>query len=146
LILSIGLIFLHGHLHSIFIVRDQTFRQMLIIAGGTALNIALNFLLIPAWGITGAAASTVAAEGLILVLAWLAVRAMGVCFRSSAILRPVLAAAVMGATLLALRTAENLALSVTVGAAVYAAALALLRGIPKDVRLGLWTRKAEGPE
>jgi len=51
-----------------------------------------------------------------------------------------------GATLLALRTAENLALSVTVGAAVYAAALALLRGIPKDVRLGLWTSKAEGPE
>ena len=146
LILSIGLIFLHGHLHSTFLVRDQTFKQMLIIAGGTALNIVLNFLLIPAWGIAGAAASTVAAEGLILVLAWLAVRAMGVCFRSSAILRPVLAAAVMGATLLALRTAENLALSVTVGAAVYAAALALLRGIPKDVRLGLWTSKAEGPE
>ncbi len=146
LILSIGLIFLHGHLHSIFLVRDQTFKQMLIIAGGTALNIVLNFLLIPVWGIAGAAASTVAAEGLILVLAWLAVRAMGVCFRSSAILRPVLAAAVMGATLLALRTAENLALSVTVGAAVYAAALALLRGIPKDVRLGLWTSKAEGPE
>src|SRR5213592_816468 len=136
LILSIGLIFLHGHLQNIFLVRDQTFKQMLIIAGGTALNIVLNFLLIPAWGIAGAAASTVAAEGLILVLAWLAVRAIGVCFRFSATLRPVLAAAVMGATLLALRTAENLALSVIVGAAVYAAALVLLRGIPEDTRLG----------
>ena len=144
LILSIGLIFLHGHLQNIFLVRDQTFKQMLIIAGGTALNIVLNFLLIPAWGIAGAAASTVAAEGLILVLAWLAVRAMGVCFRFSATLRPVLAAAVMGATLLALRTAENLALSVTVGAAVYATALVILRGIPEDIRLGLLSRNAKG--
>jgi hypothetical protein len=102
--------------------------------------------LIPAWGIAGAAASTVAAEGLILVLALLTVRAIGVCFRFSAILRPVLAAAAMGATLLGLRIGENLALSVIVGAAVYAAALVLLRGIPEDVRLGLWTSKAEGPE
>ncbi len=146
LILSIGLIFLHGHLQNIFLVRDQTFKQMLIIAGGTALNIVLNFLLIPAWGIAGAAASTVAAEGLILVLAWLAVRAMGVCFRFSATLRPVLAAAVMGATLLALRTAENLALSVIVGAAVYAAALVLLRGIPEDTRLGFRCQWKSDPQ
>jgi len=146
LILSIGLIFLHGHLQNIFLVRDQTFKQMLIIAGGTALNIVLNFLLIPAWGIAGAAASTVAAEGLILVLAWLAVRAIGVCFRFSATLRPVLAAAVMGATLLALRTAENLALSVIVGAAVYAAALVLLRGIPEDTRLGFRCQWKSDPQ
>jgi len=145
LILSIGLIFLHGHLHSsIFLVRDQTFRQMLIITAATALNIGLNFLLIPAWGIMGAAASTVAAEALILLFAALVIRATDVRFQFSAILRPVLAAAVMGATLLALRTAENLALSVTVGAAVYATALVILRGIPEDIRLGLLSRNAKG--
>ena len=145
LILSIGLIFLHGHLHSsIFLVRDQTFRQMLIITAATALNIGLNFLLIPAWGIMGAAASTVAAEALILLFAALVIRATDVRFQFSAILRPVLAAAVMGATLLALRTAENLALSVIVGAAVYAIALVILRGIPEDIRLGLLSRNAKG--
>ena len=99
LILSIGLIFLHGHLHSIFIVRDQTFRQMLIISAGTALNIALNFLLIPAWGITGAAASTVIAEGLILLLLLLVICRTGVRFSANGVCRPVVAAAMMGAVL-----------------------------------------------
>jgi O-antigen/teichoic acid export membrane protein len=141
LILSIGLIFLHGHLHSIFIVRDQTFRQMLIITAGTALNIALNFLLIPAWGITGAAASTVTAEGLILLLLLLVICRTGVRFSADGVCRPVVAAAMMGAVLLGLRIGGNLALSMAVGSAVYVAALVLLRGIPEDVRLRLWSSR-----
>ena len=87
-----------------------------------------------------------AAEALILLFAALVIRATDVRFQFSAILRPVLAAAVMGATLLALRTAENLALSVIVGAAVYAAALVLLRGIPEDTRLGFRCQWKSDPQ
>ena len=132
LILSIGMIFLHGNLSNVFLVRDQTSMLTWITAAATAINVVLNFLLIPVWGIVGAAASTVVAETLILILDTLAIRAAGVHFRLGAIWRPALAAAVMGAALFGLRSAHNLALSVAVGAAVYTAALVLLRGVPEE--------------
>ena len=43
----------------------------------------------------------------------------------------------MTAVLLGLRTGEKLALSVGLGAAVYAAALVLLGGVPEDIKLHL---------
>ena len=146
LILSIGLIFLHGQLRNLLLVSDRTSTELRIVAAATAVNIALNFLLIPRWGIAGAAASTVVAEALILLSAALVIRAGGVRFRLGAIWRPALAAAVMAAALLGLRTGEKLALSVALGSVVYAAVLYLLRGIPEDVRLGLWSSRAKGPE
>ena len=146
LILSIGLIFLHGHLSNVFLVRDQTSMLTWITAPATAINVVLNFLLIPAWGIVGAAASTVVAEMLILISDTLVIRAGGVRFRLGVIWRSALAAAVMGAALFGLRSAHNFALSVAVGAVVYIAALVLLRGVPEEVRLGLWSSKTEGPE
>ena len=76
--------------------------QLRIIAVGTAVNIVLNFLLIPVWGIAGAAASTVTAEGLILLLVSLVLRRMGVCFQARPICRPLLAAVLMIAVLLGL--------------------------------------------
>ena len=146
LILSIGLIFLHGHLRNLLLVFDRTSTELRIVAAATAVNIALNFLLIPVWGIVGAAASTVVAEALILVSATLVIRAAGVRFRLGAIWRPALAAAVMAGALLGARIGEKLALSVALGSVVYTAALVLLRGIPEDIRLGLWSGRAEGPE
>jgi hypothetical protein len=56
----------------------------------------------------------------------------------------VLAALVMGAALFGLGKAKNLALSLAVGAAIYTAALVLLRGVPEDIRLGFWSGRAEG--
>lgn len=137
LILSIGLMFLHGHLRNLLLVLDRTSTELRIVAAATAVNIVLNFLLIPLWGIAGAAASTVVAEGLILLLVFLAVRGTSGRFYSGVVGRPVLAAALMGATLLALGTGDKLALSVALGSVVYAAALFLLGGIPADVSLHL---------
>ncbi len=137
LILSIGLIFVNGNLNNILLVLDRTSTQLRIVAAATAVNIALNFLLIPVWGIMGAAASTVAAEGLILLLGLLVVRRTGGRFYAGAVCRPLLAAVLMTAVLLGLRTGEKLALSVALGSVVYAAALFLLRGIPEDIRLHL---------
>jgi O-antigen/teichoic acid export membrane protein len=137
LILSIGLIFLHGHFSNVLLALDRTSIELRIIAAATAANIVLNFLLIPVWGITGAAASTVTAEGLILLLVLLVVRSKGGHFHAGAVCRPILAAMVMGAVLFGLRLNTELALSVALGSVVYAAALFLLRGIPEDIKLHL---------
>ena len=143
LILSIGLIFLHGHLRSVLLALDRTSIELRIVATATAANIVLNFLLIPVWGIAGAAASTVAAEGLILLLMLVVVRNKGGHLHAGVVCRPTLAAMVMGAVLLCLRTNEQLTLSVAAGGVVYIAALLLLRGVPEDVRLGLLSATVE---
>jgi len=143
LILSIGLIFLHGHLRNILLTLDRTSTELRIVAVATVANIVLNFLLIPMFGIAGAAASTVTAEGLILLLVLFIIRRQGGHVYSGPVWRPTLAAAVMGVVLLCLRTNENLTLSVALGAVVYIAALLLLRGVPEDVRLGLLSAKVE---
>ena len=90
-----------------------------------------------ATAIPPAAASTVAAAGLILLLIFLMLRRRGQRFQASPICRPLIAAVLMTAVLLGLRTGEKLALSVGLGAAVYAAALVLLGGVPEDIKLHL---------
>jgi O-antigen/teichoic acid export membrane protein len=137
LILSIGLIFLHGHLRSILLALDRTSTELRIVALATVVNIVLNCVFIPVWGIAAAAASTVTAEGLILLLVLGVVRSKGGRFYASAVCRPALAAMLMGAVLVGLRMNESLVLSVAVGSVVYAVALFLLRGIPEDIKLYL---------
>jgi O-antigen/teichoic acid export membrane protein len=146
LILSIGLIFLHGHLHSVLLVLDRTSTELRIVAVATAANIVLNLLLIPVWGIAGAAANTVAAEGLILLLMAIVARRKGGHFHAGAICRPVLAAAMMGAVLLGLRTSDRLVVSLALGSVIYVVALLLFRGLPEDIRLGLWSGRSQGRE
>lgn len=141
LILSIGFVFLSGHFRSVLLVLDRTSIQLRIVAAATAVNVVLNFLLIPVWGIAGAAASTVVAEGLILLVVASVVCSTGACFEAGVIFRPVLAATVMALALLGLRMTEQLVLSMAVGAVVYAAALALLGGIPEDIKLHLRKRR-----
>jgi O-antigen/teichoic acid export membrane protein len=137
LILSIGLIFLSGHLRNLLLALDRTSTELWIVAAATAANIVLNILLIPVYGIGGAAASTVIAEGLILLLLLFVLRKKGGQFYAGAVCRPALAATVMGTVLLGLRTNEKVALSMALGSVVYAAALFLLGGIPEDIRLHL---------
>jgi O-antigen/teichoic acid export membrane protein len=137
LILSIGPIFLHGHLHNLLLALDRTSIELRIVAAATTANIVLNLLLIPLWGIAGAAVNTVAAEGLILLLMLLVVRRKGGHFFVGTVGRPLLAAAAMGAALLGLRTNDRLLLSVTLGAAIYVVALFLFRGVPEDIKLHL---------
>ena len=59
---------------------------------------------------------------------------MGIRLSLKPVLRPLVAAGVMGAVLIALGPDLGLALYIGTGTAVYAVALVTLRGIPKDVQ------------
>jgi len=133
LIVSIGQIFLYGMIHNVLVVYDRLKVEMWVMAVGAVINIILNIILIPLYGLVGAAFATVLAEGAILLLGlslvWKELRVGRVV---SAMFRPILAAVVMGISLASLDF--NLAASLVMGVFVYITALAAMGGIPQDIR------------
>ncbi|MGI8842665.1 MAG: polysaccharide biosynthesis C-terminal domain-containing protein, partial [Gemmatimonadaceae bacterium] len=93
------------------------------------LNLALNFTLIPRYGMFGAAIATVATEVVRLALAlWFAREVGFLMTRASRFWKVIAATAVMGAVILALRSAPFL-ITLAAAAASYTTALYLVRGI-----------------
>jgi O-antigen/teichoic acid export membrane protein len=107
--------------------RERAILRMTAIA--VAFNLALNFLVIPRFGMAGAAATTLATEVLRMVLAILALRREGMPVIPTR--RLAKSAAAAGAMALALVLAGRgvLWFDVPLGAIVYVLALALLGGI-----------------
>jgi len=96
------------------------------VATAVCLGVVLSVLLIPVFGSRGAVTVAVVVEVVLLVLEAAAVRRAGIALPMIApIMRPALAAAVMGATIFPLR-GVSLALSVPVGALVYLGVLTAL--------------------
>jgi O-antigen/teichoic acid export membrane protein len=93
-------------------------------------------VVIPRYGISGAAVVTALAEGLILVSSGAAVWMLGIRPDFRWVLRPLIASVVMSASIMALdSTLESpLVLSIAVGGAVYVCALILLDGVPREIR------------
>ena len=97
--LSVALFALHGTTRSIFVAHHKTRLEATIFAVAAAVNIGLNFLLIPTLGIVGAAFATLTAEALIFAacVVWLA--RIGAQYPVMPLLRPAVASLLMGATL-----------------------------------------------
>ncbi len=96
---------------------------------GTVLNLALNFTLIPRYGMLGAAIATVATEAVRLALALWFAREVGFFLtRASRFWKVMVATTVMGAVILALRSAP-FPLALAAAAATYAIALYLVGGL-----------------
>ena len=96
---------------------------------GTVLNLALNFTLIPRYGMFGAAISALITEAVRLALAlWFAREVGFVATRASRFWKVIVATAVMGVVILALRSAP-FALTLAAGAATYAVVLYLVGGL-----------------
>jgi len=111
----------------------------MIFALAAALNILLNFLLIPRFGIVGSAFATVAAEALILgvCVAWLA--RLGATFPAMQVLKPLLASVVMGGALLRFGKAAPVLLMIPAGAALYLVVMIVSGGVrfgPSGVVVG----------
>jgi O-antigen/teichoic acid export membrane protein len=104
----------------------------MIFAGAAAVNIALNFLLIPTLGIVGAAFATLTAEGLILVACVLWLARIGAHYPVLPLLRPAVAALLMAAALT--RFVQSVpVLALVVGGAVLYLILMVLSGA---IRIG----------
>ena len=69
LFLSVGFVFVNMALANPLLAWKRDREYLIIVLGGAMLNLALNAMLIPAAGITGAAWATASAEALVLLLA-----------------------------------------------------------------------------
>lgn len=133
LILSVGFVFLTGTIHNILLAADRLKTEMLIFAFAAAVNVTLNIILIPRYGITGAAAVTATAEAIALVAGIVVVNRIGVRFDLRYAWRPLLASGIMGVALILFGESQSLFLYLAAGGVSYIFALLLLRGIPVEV-------------
>ena len=147
LLFSLGPISLFGIVHNVLLVYGHTKTETWLVAAGAGLNIALNVALIPRFGIMGAALARVASEGFILLIGITLLSRMGIGLVVRPVLLPILAAGVMGASLLTLRSGVNVALCLALGLMIYLFSLLALKGIPQDVLpyLGNYQKVAGGP-
>lgn len=114
--------------------RERTIMRMT--AAAVVVNLALNLLLIPTWGMLGAAWSTLVTEALRAVFArWCSRRAGYPRALLPAFARAAIAAAAMGLALWFLPDLP-LAAALALGVAVYGVALTLVGGI--ELRRGSW--------
>jgi O-antigen/teichoic acid export membrane protein len=132
LLVSLAFIFLHGVFGLTLLAHDRTRVLMWIQALGATLNVILNLFLIPRHGIVGAAVATVAAEGLILILDFLACRRLGIDISVGVLVKPIAAAAVMAGLLLWLGPDANWLLRLLAGMVTYGVTLTLIGGLPAD--------------
>lgn len=137
LLLSIGFIFFSGVTHNLLLAADRLKVEMWIIAVAAVLNVGLNLILIPRYGLVGAAFATALAEGLILFLTMLSISRLGIRPNFQPIIRPALAALIMGASIIGLGPQQHFVLNLVVGTTVYVLVLAAIQGMPRDVEIYL---------
>lgn len=140
---SIGFIFLHAVAGSTLVALGRVKLEWGIMSLGAVLNILLNIVLIPRYGIVGAAWATLASEGLILLLCAVALRRLRISVNVGGVARPAVAAGVMVLVIVVIGTGRPLLLDLVVGAVAYVAVLAAIGGIPDALRG--WLAGATGP-
>ena len=134
LLLSIGFIFINGSIRNVLLVCDRLKLEMLIMAAAAGLNIALNLVLIPRYGLVGAAFTTALAEGFILFVGALAVYKIGARLNFWPVARALLPAAMMGIGLIALGPDHrSLIVTIGLGIVIYVLAMFVFRSVPQDL-------------
>lgn len=139
LLAGIALLSFHGAGHNVYVALNRTGLEAAIFGAAAALNIALNLVLIPRYGLIGAASATLAAEALILAASATALHRLGVRIALGGLVRPVVAAAVMGGLLYTVSGRVHVVLLVAAGAVIYGGLLAISDGFPKEFREPLTT-------
>jgi len=134
LLMSIGVLFLHGTLHNAFLARERLAVETAIIGAAAVVNVALNFLIIPGYGLSGAAFVMVITEGMILVGGTSAVMRWGWRPPLRVLVRPTIAAALMAGLLVALPDTLHVTVRILLGGLAYAAAFGLVGGLLPKAR------------
>jgi O-antigen/teichoic acid export membrane protein len=131
LLCAAALAYLSGLFGYTLIAGRQERSALWLSLAALVVNLALNVALAPAYGATASAAIALASEGLLLAGGWLLVRRrLGLVPTVSGLWRVLLAAAVMAAAVWPLRD-RTPALTVPLGAVVYAAVLWAVGGIDR---------------
>ncbi|MBA2524888.1 MAG: flippase [Pyrinomonadaceae bacterium] len=134
LLLSIGLIFIHSTIYNLLLVSDLLRIEVGITAFAAAVNIVLVLMLVPRYGIVGAAFCTAVAEGIVLLMGLTITHRRGITFNVRYLVRPILAAGLMGIVLVLMGSGHSLLLYLPIGVMTYLLALIILRGVPEDAQ------------
>lgn len=124
LLVSLIPLAIHGATRNVFLAMHRIGLETMIVFPAVVVNVVLNVVLIPRYGIAGAAIATVAGEMVILIGAFFALYRMGVRPGFAPALPALLAAAVMAVVLIASPSARPVMANVAAGALVYVAVLA----------------------
>jgi len=143
LIWTVAIISIRCAYEQSFLACDREKRYLLGVTVGAGTNIVLNFILIPYFGLVGAAIATVISE---LVFSGYMLAHFQILRRVSILkylLKPFLAASLMGVLLYYLRDL-NLFFSIAIGIVVYLAAIWALKGVTwaelKEVKMHVLVR------
>ncbi len=116
----------------VVLIRGQERSAARAIVTSTSINVLLNLVLVPMFGFIGAAIMTVITEAILVSqYLWMLRTEMRQLDWGNIVLRPLLAALVMGGTVLALQFLPLL-LNIAIGALVYGALLLLLGVVGRD--------------
>jgi O-antigen/teichoic acid export membrane protein len=132
--------------NAIWAVHDER-RYIARVLAATAINVGLNFFLIPAFGIEGAAASTIVAELVLLSLLMRRVWSLygGVQLEYLRILRGCVAAGVMALLVSMAPSGWSVWITILLGAVVYVCLALALRVISPDELRTLIRRRSKRP-
>jgi len=132
LTVALFLMFLNGFMGNVLIVGDDQQALLRIVAVSAVLNVAVNFVVIPRFGLAGAAAATVLAE-LVAFSASLVrlARRHGLRPAASDVLVPAVCCALMCAPVLTFRD-SSLLLLIPAGTVGYLALLVVTRSVGKE--------------
>lgn len=140
LALSIGVVFIHSLQANLFIAANRTRLLAAISTAAAILNIVLNLVLIPRYGIEGAGGATLLSELAVWVAGFPAMRRLGVLPSLRPALRPLAATLVMSVAVWLLAGVVPLIVRIGIGALVYGSALAAVGGIPRTLLRQVLTR------
>ena len=131
LVWSIAILFIYIPVNSL-IISQLTKKAMLVTGANVLINIVGNIILIPSYGIKGAAIMTVVSEAIQGIFYFYFVRKNITDFAFASILwKPALASTIMGLAVWQVR-GMNLGISLAIGAGVYALCLLMLGFVKKD--------------
>ncbi|MFN2602131.1 MAG: glycosyltransferase [Gemmatimonadaceae bacterium] len=136
LLVSLFFISLHGPSRNLFLAYDRLGLESWIMAVAVVVNVGLNIVLIPRYGLNGAALATLAADGVILLLCASAIMRFHIRPRLLPLQIPLLAGIAMAASLWLIGADRPAAISIVVGGIVYAGSLA---GLTRLLRNGAET-------
>jgi O-antigen/teichoic acid export membrane protein len=144
IIWAVPLMFASEFLGYLAVIQHRERRVATAIIASTGLNVGVNLILVPAFGLMAAAAVTVATETVLLAqYAWILRTTLRRLDWQRVATRPFLAAAVMGILLVVVRGLP-LGLDLAIGVTTYSALLLLLRLLGRDelAIMKLWWKPA----
>lgn len=127
LLLSALLLFaIHGGTRTVFIAVEKLRLETIVVAAGVVVNIAANLLLIPRYGIAGAATATIAGEAVILIGLLSVLGRLGISIHYAPSLPPILSGAAMGLALFLFGVDRPVWQTISLGAVAYVIVLGTL--------------------